>query len=97
MRNYYVPGEWNAICEICGFQHKASELRKNWKGQRVCPKDFETRHPQDLIRPRADNPSVPWTRPEADDVFIGAGDPIMTETGEFMITDESGSPLLTED
>ena len=36
----------------------------------VCSKDYETRHPQDFIRVPADNPSVPWARPEAADVFV---------------------------
>lgn len=32
----------------------------------VCSTDFELRNPQDLIRVRGDNPSVPWSRPEND-------------------------------
>jgi hypothetical protein len=63
----------------------------------VCSKDFETRHPQDLLRVRVDDPSVPWTRPEPTEIFIGAGDALLTEVGDFMLLDETGSPLLTED
>lgn len=63
-------GDWNAICDCCGFKFKASELRERWDGLMVCPEDWESRHPQDFLRVRGDNPSVPWTRPESDDEFI---------------------------
>lgn len=65
----FLSGQWNAICDICGFEFKSGELRKNWMGLMVCSKDFETRHPQELIRVKADEPSVPWSRPEVD-VFL---------------------------
>lgn len=71
-QNYLVWGDWNAICDICGFKYKASQLRKNWKGQMVCEQDWETRHPQELLRVPKDDPSVPWARPQGDDpeVFV---------------------------
>jgi hypothetical protein len=63
----FVSGEWNAICDICGFEFKSSKLQENWKGQRVCDKDFETRHPQEFVRPRVKEPHVPsWVRLEED-------------------------------
>lgn len=62
----FLSGQWNAICDICGFEFKSRELRKNWMGLMVCSKDFETRHPQELIRVKADDPSVPWVRPVVD-------------------------------
>ena len=55
-------GDWNAVCDVCGFNFKASELKENWKGQRVCDKDFETRHPQEFVRARPETISPPWTR-----------------------------------
>lgn len=63
-------GNWNAICDTCGFKFKASELRKKWDGTMVCETDFEQRHPQDFLRVRGDQPAVPWSRPEPEDVFI---------------------------
>jgi len=93
MSNYYVPGEWNAVCDICGFQFKASKLRQNWKGQRVCEHDFETRHPQDLLRVRVEDPSVPWTSPDITSVTTDVGAALYAETSE-LLTDETGSPLL---
>lgn len=63
-------GDWNAICDICGFRFKASELTKDWQGLMVCKQDYEMRHPQDFLRVRPDNPAVPWSRPEGADQFI---------------------------
>jgi hypothetical protein len=66
----FISGTYNAICDICGVQYKASKLVKNWKGLYVCPKDYEERQPLDFIRGRTDNQSVPWTRPAAEDTFV---------------------------
>lgn len=64
MRNYYKSGDWNAICDRCGFKFKASQLKEDWQGFRVCKDDFEMRHPQDFIRARVDKIYVPWVRGE---------------------------------
>lgn len=62
-----VIGDWLAICDVCGFRMHASKLRKRWDGLMVCDEDFESRHPQDLIRiPRTEG-TPPWTRPEPED------------------------------
>jgi hypothetical protein len=62
--NHFTWGDWWAICDVCGFKHKSSELLKRWDGKMVCPKDMETRHPQDFARiPRTEKP-IPWARPE---------------------------------
>ena len=68
--DYYKPGDWNAICDICGFRFKASELAKNWKNEYVCKADWEPRHPQTYIRVPTENIAVPWSRPEGEDVYI---------------------------
>lgn len=57
-------GDWNAICDVCGFEYKASQLKKRWDGLMVCEKDFEHRHPSDLYRFTSREKSPPWTRPE---------------------------------
>lgn len=64
---YYKKGTWAAICDICGFEFKSDELRKNWKGLIVCRDDYETRQPLEFIRARHEDTSVPWTRPEPPD------------------------------
>ena len=64
MNTYYKKGTWSACCDICGFEFKSDELRKNWKGLIVCREDYEQRQPLDFIRARHEDTSVPWTRPE---------------------------------
>lgn len=59
-------GDWNAVCDVCGFRFKASEMKKRWDNLMVCEQDYELRNPQDLIRVRGDRPAVPWARPETD-------------------------------
>lgn len=66
----YMKGDWNAICDSCGFLFKASKLRERWDGLMVCSQDWETRHPQDYIKVPTEDTSVPWTRPEQPDVFV---------------------------
>lgn len=66
----YVPGDWNAICDVCGFRYKASQLRKRWDGLMVCEADWEPRHPQDFIKPIKERIGVPWTRPNPPDEFV---------------------------
>jgi hypothetical protein len=36
----------------------------------VCSKDYEQRHPQDLIRMRPEKQSAPWVRPPAVNQFV---------------------------
>lgn len=64
------PGDWLAICDRCGWQYPSSRLRKDWQGLMVCEKDYETRHPQELLRVRDESVVPPWTRPEPDDDFV---------------------------
>lgn len=65
----YVPGDWKANCDVCGFTFKASELKDRWDGLKVCDKDWEARHPIDFLKaPEGERP-LPWTRPEPTDQF----------------------------
>lgn len=70
MGSYFKAGTWNALCDICGFEYKADQLRKNWKGQYVCKKDWEPRHPQEFLRARKESIGVPWSRPEPTDTEV---------------------------
>jgi hypothetical protein len=72
--DYYKPGDYNAICDRCSFKFKASELRREWDGLMVCKECWEPRHPQDFVRGVQDAKALPFTRPEAPDVFIEPGD-----------------------
>lgn len=70
MKTTYKPHLWNAICDVCGFEFKSNELKKDWRGLMVCKKDFELRHPQDFIKVRPEKVSVEWTRPEPTDEYV---------------------------
>lgn len=101
MRNYYVSGDWNALCDRCGFKFKASMLRKEWTGLRVCSCCYETRHPQDLLKVEPEQISVPWTRPEPAEVFTSVPEGIEIEGTttpiEFIYPENSlDLPLTTE-
>ena len=67
------PGSYSAICDVCGLKYKAEELSRRWDGAMVCEADFETRHPQEFVRARRDNPKLPFIRPDMDDSVTFAG------------------------
>ena len=69
-RPSYKSGDWKANCDVCGFTFKASELKDRWDGLKVCEKDWEMRHPMDLIKAPDPQKAVPWTRPEPTDQFV---------------------------
>ena len=68
--DYYADGDWNAICEVCGFKYKASMLKTRWDGVKTCWKCWEPRQPQDFVKGIKDDPSVPWSRDEGQDTFV---------------------------
>lgn len=68
-KNYYIPGEWNLICDVCGGKFKSHDIKERWDGLLVCPGDFETRHPQDFVKASIDKITVPFARPRPADQF----------------------------
>jgi hypothetical protein len=79
-KDYLKLGDHNAICPVCGFKYKASEMKTRWDGVKVCPTDWEIRHPQDLIRVPKDDGSVAWSYPpgpakDTDGATIAEGAP----------------------
>ena len=73
-KDWYKPGTWNALCDVCGFKRKSDQLIERWDGMMVCRPSvkqgcFETRHPQELTRPIPDQKALPWTNPEPADVY----------------------------
>ena len=67
----YIPGDFYRNCDVCGFRYRASETRLRWDNQMVCAEDWEPQHPQDFVRGRKDNQTVPYPRPEPTMTFIG--------------------------
>lgn len=68
--NYYKPGAWAVICDVCGLKMKSDQVRKRWDGFMVCPADWEPRHEMDFLRAPPGPRPIPWARPEATDTFI---------------------------
>jgi hypothetical protein len=66
----YEPGNWKAICDVCGFQFMGTELvlgtAPGQQGLRVCRKDLDLRNMQDFIRQVPEKIVPPWVRPDSD-------------------------------
>jgi hypothetical protein len=61
---YFKSGSYNCICQVCGFQFKAEDIKKRWDGLLVCKEDFELRHPMDFIRVPTESKPLLFTAPE---------------------------------
>lgn len=66
----YKPGDYYILCDRCGFKIRQSESKKTWDNLVVCKKDWEPRHPQDLIKPVREQQIVPFARSEPADRFL---------------------------
>lgn len=69
---WWRSGSSNAICDRCGRKFKREELTETWDGLMVCREDWETKHPQLMVRPLPDQNKLPWTRPEPADTVVAA-------------------------
>tara|TARA_R110000782_G_scaffold218427_1_gene305776 strand:- start:10087 stop:10353 length:267 start_codon:yes stop_codon:yes gene_type:complete len=81
-------GQWNVICDRCGFEYKSRQLRKEWTGLRVCDgagtnECFETRNPQDFLRGRKDQQNPPWVRPEPAEIDVSPGSGNEVDPGDL--------------
>jgi len=70
MSTHFKPGQWNVICDVCGFKFKSGEVKTRWDGLIVCKDDFEQRHPMDFMRVTDRTTTVPFTRTEQEDIYI---------------------------
>lgn len=70
MKKTTWPGNWKTVCDVCDFWFPSSDLRKRWDGLMVCQKDWETRHPQDLIKIRGEKAVPSFVRKDPPDQFI---------------------------
>ncbi len=64
-------GQYNALCDVCGFKYKNHQLKKRWDGFMVCAADWEPRHPLDFYKTRNDTHKLPWTRPDNEGIDVG--------------------------
>ncbi len=87
-QTWWKSGSYNALCDICGFKFKNTELSKRWDGLMVCRRDNELRHPQELIRPVPDQTKLPWTRPDpakvSADITAANQSDIVTSTDTYV-------------
>ena len=68
--DYLKLGDQNAICDVCGFKYKLSELKQRWDNLLVCDTDFETRHPMDFQRIPRPEKSPAGANSAPPDVFV---------------------------
>lgn len=68
--DFLVVGDYNCICDQCGYKYKNSNMRTQWDGIRVCKNCFEFRQPQDFVRGVKDEQWVPIARPDATPSFV---------------------------
>ncbi len=75
-----MPGNPWAICDRCGCRFRLRDLRKEWTGLMVCPKDWDPR-PADHRPPRIRPEGLPYpdARPEPPPLFIDPADPVTAE------------------
>lgn len=86
---YFKSGEYNAVCDVCGFLYKASQLRKRWDGLYVCHKDYEIRQPLDYPVLVLDDPAPNWSRPYGLDLNTNGTE--LELVGRVQISSGSGS------
>lgn len=69
--NYYVDGQYNIICDSCGWKKKISQVRRRWDGLMVC-KDtcWEMDHPQKYIRIRETGIAVDPIRDDPSPTYL---------------------------
>jgi len=67
-QNTLLLGSYNALCDVCGFKYKASDLKKRWDGLMVCEDDWEKRHESDFFRAPKESPDIPWARNDTSEV-----------------------------
>jgi len=63
--NFYRHGDYNVICDTCGFKQKASRCKLQWNNFLVCKQCFEERNVQEFVRGRFDKQAVPLARPDS--------------------------------
>lgn len=73
----YAKGKYAlGLCDYCGQQFKLNELRKNWRGFKVCEADYEPKEPQlEPLRYKGDAVALFEPRPdriEPIDVYVVA-------------------------
>jgi hypothetical protein len=71
MKRIGWPGKgYKMACMRCGFWFPSTELKKEWTGLYVCKADYETRHPQTLMKVHGER-AFPDIVSKDQDVYTG--------------------------
>ena len=70
MKKTSWPGNWKVACHVCGMWFPSGEIKKRWDGLLVCHKDWETRHPQTLIKVREEKAVPAFVSKDPTDQFV---------------------------
>jgi PKD repeat protein len=83
--DFWKDGDWNSICDQCGYKYKASQLKLQWNGLRTCCRCFDLRNPQDFVKGVQDVQQTPFTRPDTPPSFVpvAVAEPDTTPTAAF--------------
>ena len=70
----YQPMNHWVVCDSCGFDIRAEDIKETWDHRMVCPSDWEPRHPQDFVRSKQDHIRAEGpVRPDPTPIFIHDG------------------------
>ncbi len=74
-------GTWWAICDRCGWKYKNTQLHKEpHTDLMVCSPCLDKRNPQDYARILRVEKSIPWSRPDPDEVADSPDCNTLTDT-----------------
>lgn len=100
MSDDFAIGDHWMISDISGLKFRASEMRRQWDGKLVHKSEWEPRHPQELVKPRAREKAPRATRPRPLDSFTGplhAKIAVAAEAGAERLTLDSAERMAAED
>lgn len=66
----YIPGDNWVICDRCGFRIRASNLRTEWTGVKVCSKCYEPKHAQLDVKARPEKIAAEIIRSQPTDIYL---------------------------
>jgi hypothetical protein len=88
----FASGKYSyGLCDYCGQRYPYNVLKKNWRGFKVCPDDYEPKEPQlDPLHYRGDSIALQQPRPDRIEpvvVFVGVpGDSAFQSVGSASST-----------
>lgn len=86
----YQPMNHWVVCDSCGFDIRAKDIRETWDHRMVCPSDWEPRHPQDFVRSKHDRIGAEEpVRPPPQDLFISTCGLGITSVSSMAVCSES--------